>query len=74
MGNVFGGGSNQPEKLFGVKINSSDLGKPLTVIMGCAKTNQLIFWIDGFLASPDSSGKKGGGGGGNHCIGGKQQQ
>ena len=64
MGNVFGGGSNQPEKLFGVKINSSDLGKPLTVIMGCAKTNQLIFWIDGFLASPDSSGKKGGGGGG----------
>jgi hypothetical protein len=51
-------------KLFGVKINTSDLGKPLTVIMGCAKTNQLIFWIDGFTATPDSSGKKGGGGGG----------
>ena len=65
MGNILGGGgSNQPEKLFGVKINTSDLGKPLTVIMGCAKTNQLIFWIDGFTATPDSSGKKGGGGGG----------
>src|ERR1035437_8888577 len=65
MGNVFsGGGSSKPEKLFGVKITTSDLGKPLTVILGCAKTNQLIFWIDGFLATKESSSKKGGGGGG----------
>jgi hypothetical protein len=64
MGNIFSSGNSAtPEKLFGVKINTSDLGKPLTVIMGTAKTNQLIFWIDGFTASPISSGKKGGGGG-----------
>jgi hypothetical protein len=64
MGSIFSSGSTTtPEKLFGVKINSSDLGKPLTAIMGTAKTNQLIFWIDGFDANPDNSGKKGGGGG-----------
>jgi hypothetical protein len=64
MGGILGGGnSNSPEKLFGVKVNSSDLGKPITWVMGCVKTNQKIFWIDGFKATPESS-KKGGGGGG----------
>src|ERR1039457_1990221 len=63
MGNMLGGGSsNQPEKLFGVKVNSSELGHPLTWAMGCVKTNQLLFWVDGFTASKQSS-KKGGGGG-----------
>ncbi len=50
MGSLLGsGGSNSPEKLFGVKVNSSDLGKPVTVIMGTAKTNQKI---SGWMASP----------------------
>jgi len=62
MGSLLGSDSSKPEKLFGVKVNSSDLGKPITWAMGCVKTNQKIFWIDGFKATQDSS-KKGGGGG-----------
>jgi hypothetical protein len=50
MSNVFSSGNNTNNELFGVKVNSSDLGKPLTAIMGTAKTNQLIFWIDGFTS------------------------
>ena len=63
MGNILSsGGGNKPDKLFGVKLNSSDLGKPLTVVIGCVKTNQLIFWIDGFRAQQQSKKSSGGGG------------
>jgi hypothetical protein len=55
-------GGNQPEKLFGVKVNSSELGHPWTVVMGCAKTNQILVWIDGFEANSAGSKKTGGGG------------
>ncbi len=60
MSQMFSG--NTTNELFGVKVNSSDLGKPLTVVLGTAKTNQLLFWVDGFSQQPD--GKKGGGKGG----------
>ena len=62
MGDIFGLG-NQPERLFGVKVNSSELGKPVTVAMGTVSVPQNIFWIDGFSSRPDG-GKKGTGGGG----------
>jgi hypothetical protein len=71
MGNVFSSGNNTPEKLYGVKVNSSDLGKPVSWGFGTFKTNQKIFWIDGFKATQVSSGKKGGGGGGGGKGGGK---
>jgi hypothetical protein len=70
MGNIFSTG-NQPERLFGVKVNSSELGKPVTVAMGTVQVSQKIFWIDGFKSRPDSNkkgtgtGGKGGGGKGN---------
>lgn len=57
------GSQNQPEKLFGVKVNTSELGHPWTVVMGCAKTNQTLLWIDGFT-SASAGGKKGGADGG----------
>jgi hypothetical protein len=68
MGNTFSSG-NQPQKLFGVKVNSSELGHAWTVVMGCAKTNQSLLWIDGFAANSAGS-KKGGGGGGKGGKGG----
>lgn len=61
MSNVLSGG-NQPDKLFGVKVNSSELGHPWTVVMGCAQTNQTLLWIDGFTASSAGSKKSSGGG------------
>ncbi len=69
MSSVFTSG-NQPDKLFGVKVNNSELGHPWTVVMGCAKVNQNLLWIDGFTATAQSS-KKGGGGGGGGKGGGK---
>ena len=61
MSNTFGGGggSQQPDKLFGVRVNSSQLGHPWTVIMGCQKVNQTLLFIDGFTATAHGS-KKGG--------------
>src|SRR5579863_4378357 len=63
MSNIFSASNNQTEKLFGVKVNSSQLGKPVAVAMGTVSVSQNIFWIDGFTSKPDG-GKKGGGGGG----------
>ena len=60
MGNLMG--NNQPEKLFGVKVNSSELGHPVTVVMGTAAVNQSIFWIDGFTDQAVSKKAAGGGG------------
>ncbi len=57
-------GSGKPQVLFGVKTNSSDLGKPVTWVMGTVKTNQLIFWIDGFAANELSKKQAAGKGGG----------
>jgi hypothetical protein len=62
MGNMMGG--NQPEKLWGVKVNSSELGHPVTVVMGTAAVNQSFFWIDGFSSAPLSKQSAGGKGGG----------
>ncbi|MEO6983327.1 MAG: hypothetical protein ABI072_09460 [Edaphobacter sp.] len=62
MGSLMGGG-NQPERLFGIEVNSSELGKPVTVAMGTVIVSQSIFWVDGFASRPNG-GKKGGGGGG----------
>lgn len=72
MGNIFRTSNLPPEKLFGVTVNSSDLGRPVTVAMGTVATNQKILWIDGFASRPDSNkkgttpGGKGGGGKGNN--------
>ena len=63
MSNIFSSGNNQSEELFGVKVNSSKLGKPVPAAMGTVQVSQNIFWIDGFTSQPDG-GKKGGGGGG----------
>jgi len=69
VSNVFGGGdSSTTDKLFGVKVNSSELGKPVTWIMGCVKTNQQILWEDGFSSQAVSSGGKGGGKGSSSDI------
>lgn len=63
MSNVFSSGVGGTEKLFGVKVNNSQLGNPVPAAMGTVQVSQNILWIDGFTSQPDG-GKKGGGGGG----------
>jgi hypothetical protein len=64
MGAIFGGGDNQPTRLFQARVNQSVYGLPYPVVMGTAQVQQSILWIDNFVPTKQSSktGGKGGGG------------
>lgn len=59
---IFGGGGQKPEKIFGVKVNQSQLGYPWPVLMGTGKLRQNVLWFDNFVATKYTQGGKGGGG------------
>ena len=65
MGDLLGGGSsNAPEKLFGARVNQSILGLVFPWGMGTFQVQQNMLWVDGWVATEQSSGGKGGSGGG----------
>lgn len=58
---LFGSG-DKPQRYFGARMNQSEYGKAVPVVMGTAQVEQSLFWIDGFSSQKVSA--KGGGGGG----------
>jgi hypothetical protein len=62
---IFGNQTQAPTRINQVQINQSVLGYALAVVMGCAKIQQTILWIDGFVQSLITTG------GGKGISGGK---
>lgn len=64
MSLLFGGGAQKPTKINRVQINQSVQGYPLPVVMGEAKVQQSLLWVDGMSAKAVSQGGGKGLGGG----------
>ena len=63
-GNTNQNGTTGNQRLYNVATNESVLGQALNVVIGTRKTNQLVFWQDGFTSNPISKKAAGGKGGG----------
>lgn len=61
MSFLFGGNSNNtPQTEFGAKVNQSVIGYCVPWGMGTFQAQQSLFWMDGWVATQNSTGGKGG--------------